>query len=77
MVSNSDSQLMVEVQIGLIFGLNMEIKPQLSLKMMNSCLTSAITSLPLENIVFVTGKEVNVLSVATIDACGVGLQMIH
>ena len=68
---------MVEVQIGLICGLNMEIKPQLSLKLTKSCLTLAMTSLPGENIVYVTGKEVNVLSVVMIDACGAGPQMIH
>ena len=77
MVSNSESQLMVEVQIGLICGLNMEIKPQFSLKLKKSCLTIAMTSLPGVNIVYVTGKEVNVLSVVMIDACGAGQQIYH
>ena len=66
---------MVEVQIGLICGLNMEIKPQLSLKLTRRCLTLAMMSLPGENIVYVIGKEENVLSVAMIDACGVGHQI--
>ena len=73
MVLNLESQLTVEVQIGLICGLNMEIKPQFSLKLKKSCLTIAMTSLPGVNIVYVTGKEVNVLSVVMIDACGAGL----
>ena len=77
MVLNSDSQLMVEVQIGLIYGHNMGIKPHLFLKLMNSCLTLAMISLNGVNIVYVTGKEVNVLSVAMIDACGVGHQISH
>ena len=77
MVSNSESQLMVEVQIGLICGLNMEIKPQLSLKLTRRCLTLAMMSLPGVDIVYVIGKEVNVLSVAMIDACGAGHQISH
>lgn len=77
MVSNSDNRLMVEVQIGLICGLNMEIKPQLSLKLTKICLTLAMMSLPGVNIVYVTGKEVNVLLVVMIDACGAGHQKSH
>ena len=76
-VSNSDSRLMVEVQIGLICGLNMEIKHQLSLKLTKICLTLAMMSLPGVDIVFVIGKEVNVLSVVMIDACGAGQQRSH
>ena len=64
---------MVEVQIGLISGLNMETKPQSS----QTCLTLMTMSLPGLNSAYVLGKEENVLSVVTIDACGVGLQMIH
>ena len=44
MVLNLESQLTVEVQIGLICGLNMEIKPQLSLKLTSRCLTLAMMS---------------------------------
>ena len=64
---------MVEVQIGLISGLNMETKPQFSQK----CPTLMTMSLLGLNSAYVLGKEVNVISVAMIDACGVGLQMIH
>ena len=76
-VSNSESRLMVEVQIGLICGLNMEIKHQLSLKLTKICLTLAMMSLPGVDIVYVIGKEVNVLSVVMIDACGAGHQRSH
>ena len=76
-VSNSDSRLMVEVQIGLICGLNMEIKHQLSLKLTKICLTLAMMSLPGVDIVYAIGKEVNVLSVVMIDACGAGQQRSH
>ena len=71
-VLNSDSQLMAEDQIGLIFGLNMETKHRRSQKWI-----LMMMSLLGDNTAYAPGKEVNVHLAAMIDACGAGLQMIH